>query len=146
MQNTIPGRLILPSLVLSLSILKLNVSMAAQPEAEKNPLFHESPLPYQFLSFDRIHDEHFVLAIEAGMAEQLTQVAAICDEKEKPTFDNTIVAMERYGGCFDVRSERSPISMQQTLTQRCKELKPSCRPSDPRTRTQFIAITDCLAE
>ncbi len=62
-----------------------------------NPLLQESSLPYLFPPFDHIRDEHFVPAIVAGMRKQLTEVAAIADKTEKPTFTNTILAMERSG-------------------------------------------------
>src|SRR5215469_8630910 len=66
-----------------------------------NPLMTESTLPYLYPAFDRIKDEHFVPAIEAGMGEQLTEVEAIAENLEQPTFDNTIVALERTGRLLD---------------------------------------------
>jgi Zn-dependent oligopeptidase len=62
-----------------------------------NPLLVESTLPYHAPPFDKIKDEHFVPAIEAGMREQLKEVDAIAASAEKPTFDNTIAALERTG-------------------------------------------------
>jgi peptidyl-dipeptidase Dcp len=84
---------------------------AAKPNAENppsstdNPLLRESALPYQLPPFDQIKDDHFVPAIEAGMKEQLKEVEVIAASAEKPTFDNTIVALERTGRLLD-RSER----------------------------------------
>ncbi|MGZ5023167.1 MAG: M3 family metallopeptidase, partial [Chthoniobacterales bacterium] len=57
----------------------------------------ESTLPYQFPPFDKIKDADFQPAIEQGMAEQLQEIEKIANQKEKPTFDNTIVAMEKSG-------------------------------------------------
>ena len=62
-----------------------------------NPFARESTLPYQYPPFDAIKDEHFAPAFAAGMAEQLEEVAAIARNPEKPTFDNTLVALERSG-------------------------------------------------
>ena len=62
-----------------------------------NPLFFESKLPYQLPPFNNIKDEHFGPAFEKGMAEQLAEMAMIANSKAKPTFDNTIVALERSG-------------------------------------------------
>ena len=42
-----------------------------------NPLLVESVLPYHLPPFDKIKDEHFVPAIEAGMREQLKEVEPI---------------------------------------------------------------------
>jgi len=71
-----------------------------------NPLLTESSLPYHVPPFDKIKDEHFTPAIEAGMRDQLKEVEAVADNAEKPTFDNTIVAMERTGRLLD-RAQRT---------------------------------------
>ena len=71
-----------------------------------NPLLTESSLPYHVPPFDKIKDEHFTPAIEAGMRDQLKEVEAVADNAEKPTFDNTIVALERTGRLLD-RAQRT---------------------------------------
>ncbi|HJX82101.1 MAG TPA: M3 family metallopeptidase, partial [Candidatus Udaeobacter sp.] len=71
-----------------------------------NPLLTESSLPYHVPPFDKIKDEHFAPAIAAGMREQLKEVEAVANNSEKPTFDNTIVALERTGRLLD-RAERT---------------------------------------
>ncbi|MGZ5005228.1 MAG: dipeptidyl carboxypeptidase II, partial [Chthoniobacterales bacterium] len=72
-------------------------SPASSPAVTTNPLLKESTLPYQFPPFDKIKDADFQPAIEQGMAEQLQEIGKIANQKEKPTFDNTIVAMEKSG-------------------------------------------------
>ncbi len=62
-----------------------------------NPLLSPSPLPYHLPPFDQIKDEHFSPAFEQGMAEELKEVEAIANNPEKPTFENTIVALEKTG-------------------------------------------------
>lgn len=62
-----------------------------------NPLLKASTLPYGMPAFDKIEDGHFVPALEAGMAEQLAEIDAIVRVKSVPTFENTIVALERTG-------------------------------------------------
>src|SRR5438067_2226434 len=76
---------------------------AADPE---NPLLKESTLPYHYPPFDKIKDEHFVPAIEAGMREQLKEIDPIANSSDKPTFENTIVALERTGRFLD-RAQRT---------------------------------------
>ena len=71
-----------------------------------NPLLIESTLPYHVPPFDKIKDEHFTPAIEAGMREQLEEVDTVANSPEKPTFDNTVVALERTGRPLD-RAERT---------------------------------------
>ncbi|MGH8481956.1 MAG: M3 family metallopeptidase, partial [Nevskiaceae bacterium] len=65
--------------------------------AAGNPLLSRSTLPYQYPPFDRIKDEHYRPAYEQGMAEELAEVEAIASNSEPPTFENTIVALERSG-------------------------------------------------
>ncbi len=75
---------------------------AAEPVSPaSNPLLTESTLPYHLPPFDQIKDEHFAPAFELGMAENLKEVDAIANNPEKPTFDNTIVALERSGDLLD---------------------------------------------
>ena len=71
-----------------------------------NPFLTESPLPYHIPPFDKIKDEHFAPAMEEGMREQLKGVELVANNSEKPTFDNTIVALERTGRLLD-RAERT---------------------------------------
>lgn len=66
-----------------------------------NPLLSESSLPYHAPPFDRIKDEHYTPAFEKGMADQLKEVEAIANNKDKPTFENTIVALERSGDLLE---------------------------------------------
>jgi peptidyl-dipeptidase Dcp len=69
---------------------------AAVPVAA-NPFFDPSPLLYQAPPFDKIHDTDYEPAIERGMEQQLAEVAAITAQNEAPTFENTIVALEKTG-------------------------------------------------
>src|SRR5437764_8384793 len=71
-----------------------------------NPLLKESTLPYHLPPFDQIKDQHFVPAMEAGMRDQLKEVDAVANNPEKPTFENTVVALERTGRSLD-RAERT---------------------------------------
>src|SRR5213080_620560 len=78
----------------------------SSPMPSDNPFLVESALPYHLPPFDRIKDEHFVPATEAGMQEQLKEVDTIAANAEKPTFDNTVVALERTGRLLD-RTQRT---------------------------------------
>ena len=62
-----------------------------------NPFYAPSTLPFQAPPFDKIKDSDYQPAIEAGMAEQLREIAAIADNPAPPTFENTLVAMEKSG-------------------------------------------------
>jgi len=86
---------LLPLAALCLAAL----SRAAEPAAPvtANPLFVESSLPYHLPPFDQIKNEHFAPAFAATMADQMKEVEAIANSPEKPTFANTVVALDRSG-------------------------------------------------
>lgn len=62
-----------------------------------NPFFEPSTLPFGLPPFALIRDEHFKPAFERGFEEQLAEIEAIVSSHEAPTFDNTIVPLERSG-------------------------------------------------
>ncbi|MGL5906318.1 MAG: dipeptidyl carboxypeptidase II, partial [Shewanella sp.] len=62
-----------------------------------NPLLAPSTLQYQAPDFSQIKDEHFKPALEQGIAENYQEILAIANNPAAPTFDNTIVAMEKSG-------------------------------------------------
>ncbi len=70
---------------------------ARSPLPDENPFSRPSSLPYQLPQFDKIKEKHFIPAFEAGMAEQRKEVDKITHCAEAPTFDNTLVALERAG-------------------------------------------------
>jgi peptidyl-dipeptidase Dcp len=78
----------------------MNVITTASLLAD-NPFASESTLPYRLPPLDRIKDEHFKPALLAGMEEQRKEMDAIARNPAPPTFDNTIVAMERSGQLLD---------------------------------------------
>src|SRR5438876_1373185 len=81
-----------------LNVEQITAVLAAETD---NPLMTESALPYHYPAFDKLKDEHFIPAIEAGMRDQLKEIEPIANNSEKPTFDNTIVALERTGRLLD---------------------------------------------
>jgi peptidyl-dipeptidase Dcp len=62
-----------------------------------NPFADPSPLPFHAPAFDKIRVEHFLPTFTFGMQQQLAEMNAIASQKADPTFENTIVAMERSG-------------------------------------------------
>jgi peptidyl-dipeptidase Dcp len=73
----------------------------AQAEAAVNPFFAESELMFHYPVFDQIENDHYLPAFEQGMEEQLAEIAAITSQEEAPTFDNTMLALERSGRILD---------------------------------------------
>ena len=66
-----------------------------------NPFYVPSTLPFQAPPFDKIKDSDYQPAIEAGIAQNLEEIRAIADSPAEPTFENTIVAMEKSGRLID---------------------------------------------
>jgi peptidyl-dipeptidase Dcp len=65
-----------------------------------NPFYAPSTLPFHAPPFDKIKDEDYQPAIEAGMTQELAEIQAIADNPAAPTFENTVVAMEKTGQLF----------------------------------------------
>jgi peptidyl-dipeptidase Dcp len=84
------------SLALMQPVFAAPAAPAATLEAS-NPFAKLSTLPFHYPAFDQIKDEHFLPAYAAGMREQLREIDGIANNPKPPTFDNTIVAMERSG-------------------------------------------------
>ena len=78
------------------ALLAGTAAMAADLPAS-NPFASVSTLPFEAPPFDKIKDGDYKPAIEAGMAQELTEFQKIANDPEAPTFDNTITAMERSG-------------------------------------------------
>lgn len=102
-----------------------------------NPFFTESKLPYGMPPFDLIRNEHFIPALERGMAEQLTEIEAIAVNSQAPSFDNTIVAMEKSGRLLS-RAERVFSALTSAHTNdRLQEIQAEMAP-------QFAAHNDSM--
>ncbi|MGD0509275.1 MAG: peptidyl-dipeptidase Dcp [Terriglobales bacterium] len=82
----------------TIALGSINPALAAAADfGPSNPFFAPSALPFQAPPFDKIKDEDFQPAIEAGMAQQQAEIEAIANNPDAPTFDNTIVALEKSG-------------------------------------------------
>jgi len=62
-----------------------------------NPFFAPSTLPYKLPPFDKIRNEHFRPGFDQGMKEQLAEIEAIANDPAEPSFQNTIVALDKSG-------------------------------------------------
>ena len=81
-----------------LILLPLILSACNQKETmSENPLLEASTLPLEAPDFDAIEEEHFMPAFERGINEQLSEIEKIVSNEEDPTFENTILEMEKSG-------------------------------------------------
>ncbi len=78
-------------LLILLSILSVMVN------AQSNPLLKEFNTPHETAPFGRIENEHFLPAFREAIKKGEAEVQAVIKNTEPPTFDNTVVALERAG-------------------------------------------------
>ena len=84
--------------VLTLIMIAINTTFCTkQVKNEVNPLLAEVETPYGVPAFDRIKPCHYEPAFHYAMALHKEEIAAIISSPEKPTFDNTILALDRSG-------------------------------------------------
>jgi len=93
----------------------------AQTEKNDNPLLAEWNTPYQTPPFDQIKMEHYGPAIKKAIEMAKEEIYYITAIKTLPTFENTIVALDRAGGMvtrissvfFNLLSAHTSPEMQQ---------------------------------
>ena len=95
----------MPIIILTMLLMACNNSKEKEnPKQVKdqmnntsNPLLSESTLPYGAPDFSKIKDENFKPAMLEGIEQQKNAVAAIVNLEEEPTFNNTVLALEKSG-------------------------------------------------
>jgi peptidyl-dipeptidase Dcp len=106
---------------------------AADTEGEaeatgENPLLAENDLPYGMPPFDQIESEDFMPAFEVAMEEHVAEIEAITANEAEPTFENTILAMERAGQTLQfvgrVFSNMTSTVMDDTLKETQSKMAP----------------------
>lgn len=68
---------------------------------QDNPFYAESTLPFHAPDFTKIEFADYRPALMAGIEQHSQEVKAIAESSEDPTFENTIVAMERSGALLN---------------------------------------------
>jgi peptidyl-dipeptidase Dcp len=72
-----------------------------QNKMADNPFFSDWGTPYEVPNFAEIKPEHYIPAFEEGIKEQEAEIDAIANNKEAPTFENTLEAMDKSGALLD---------------------------------------------
>lgn len=72
--------------------------------AENNPFFEIYTTPFQTIPLDIIKSQHYEPAFDKAIAELQEDINRIADSSEKPTFENTVVALERSGRLLNLVS------------------------------------------
>lgn len=92
-----PAKSSLPSAPMPAPATPATSVISAENNYVSNPFLAASTLAYGLPAFDKIKNEHYAPAFSEGMRQHTAEINGIADNSAKPTFDNTIVAMERAG-------------------------------------------------
>ncbi len=68
---------------------------------KSNPLLEQPNTPYGVPAFNQIKLSHYLPAFEEAIKQNKAEVDAIANNEAEPTFDNTIVALDRTGLLLD---------------------------------------------
>lgn len=96
--------------------------MENSKDLASNPFMHASTLPFQAPDFTKIKDSDFAPAFDEGFKEHSAEIEKIANNSEAPTFENTLVALEKSGellkrvnGVFNMLSGANTDSVLQVL-------------------------------
>ena len=68
---------------------------------QTNPLLEQPNTPFGVPAFDQVKIEHYLPAFEEAIKQNKAEVDAIVNNEAEPTFENTIVALDRSGLLLD---------------------------------------------
>ncbi|MDR2911417.1 MAG: M3 family metallopeptidase [Bacteroidales bacterium] len=90
--------------IITTVLLILLIVMSCNKETDRenlmgsdNPFMNVSTLPYQAPDFSNIKSTDFAAAIEEGIKQQFSEFEQIANNPDEPTFENTLVAIEKSG-------------------------------------------------
>jgi peptidyl-dipeptidase Dcp len=83
------------------SFMTATISLSALGEASQNPFLKPYKTPHGAVPFDKIKNEHYLPAFKEGMQQQDKEIAAIVNNPQAPTFQNSIEALEHSGRLLD---------------------------------------------
>ncbi len=81
----------------SLAIMTQAQPVHSQNQGNVNPFYQEYTTVHKTVPFSLVRNEHYMPAIERGIKLHNDEIDAIVNNPSAPTFENTIVALERSG-------------------------------------------------
>ncbi|HOE24334.1 MAG TPA: M3 family metallopeptidase [Bacteroidales bacterium] len=83
--------------ILIMAVALAAVSCNTQTKDQGNPFYAEWKTPFGVPPFDQIRNEHYLPAIDSGIALARLQIAEITANEDAPTFANTVAQYDRAG-------------------------------------------------
>ncbi|MBO6074064.1 MAG: M3 family metallopeptidase [Paludibacteraceae bacterium] len=83
------------------TIILSAIAMTMLACTSTNPLLDQPATPFGVPAFDQVKLEHYMPAFEEAIRVNKAEVQAIIDNTDEPTFENTIVALDRSGLLLD---------------------------------------------
>jgi len=84
-------------LTAAIALSSFTSQIAYSQTSKMNPFFKTYTTPHQVPPFDLIRNEHFKPAILEGIKQHESEVNTIANNPAKPTFENTVVALDKAG-------------------------------------------------
>ena len=97
MKQNLKNVMIAVGLVCTALTGQAQTSKAHSAQIVSNSLMKQSTLPFNAPDFSKIKGNDYLPAIRTAIDEQREEIKKITDNKQKPTFTNTILAYERSG-------------------------------------------------
>lgn len=94
-------KLFIGALVLAVIFIACQNQKKETEKDMKNPFFTEWTTPYGVPPFNEIRLEHYLPALQEGIKQHEAEIDAIVTNSEEPTFENTILALDKSGQLLD---------------------------------------------
>ena len=113
------------TVILLLSVTALVTSCKDGAKQVNNPLMQKFETPFQAPPFDKIKPADYKPAFEEGMKQHKAEIEAIVNNPEEPTFENTIVALDKAG---ELLNQTSSIFFNLYEAMKKDEMQLNCLP------------------
>jgi peptidyl-dipeptidase Dcp len=82
-------------------LFSLVIEQNKKSAPEENPFFKTYNTPFQVPPFNEIKEEHYLPAFKQGIEDQKKEIDEIVNNKQAPTFANTLAALDRSGALIN---------------------------------------------
>ena len=94
-QNNKIHKIIMKKVFIALTTLvTLGLTSCMENQIKENPFYSEFDTPHATVPFSKIDISHYEAAIDSGIVLNNQAIDAIVNQRSRPTFENTILALE----------------------------------------------------